>query len=197
MSVLCKLFQKSGKSIAGSHQESKELVIQAMAETSLGRGSTTPQKVEDSNTSSGINQMLIYWERFYREILDMEICVGNIIIPPRKPGFDQLIIVGRKLTHEKCYKTIKELGGFGCYIYSPMNRDDGPFTWHERVPVTTYALWIRGSFGIEKDLIGVTADEVEQRGMYTMTSLERLLLSVVALSSRSKLSWENRPHHHV
>lgn len=142
------------------------------------------------------------WEKFYRDFLDMEICIDESRIPPKQPGFDQLIIIARGLTHNIIFSR-----GVGCFeskgiflvpcfgqLATRFPHPDGGIPWHERVPVVTYAIWIRGGVDADQELFKLSADQIEERGIHTMTSIERLLLFSLNVFSGGKYDLDQNTH---
>src|SRR3989344_1892586 len=111
------------------------------------------------------------WKAFYRKFFNFTVDLTNVQVPERIEGFDRLIIIAKGLSINQVYETGKK-------NFSSWKWCDGDIESQmqdsERGMVETYTLWVRNEQEADKDLLGKSAEDIENP-QDTETLLERLL----------------------
>ena len=121
------------------------------------------------------DQMLLYAKHFKRE-LDL----STVELPERtkeqKKEFIRLLIIDKKLTTEEAYQACKK--EFHCYHYQEERSLDELIDpeQEERNPQTqgSYAIWVEDSQNAPERNANLSANQIKERKLQTMTLRERL-----------------------
>lgn len=109
------------------------------------------------------------WQTFYREVFGVRV-PPTVAIPPRRRGFERLIVVARGLTLNRVYEACAKR--FAC---SRFCEDLDRNVRSERTARANYAKWVRGGTESDKELSGLSADDLAKKKFPTVTLLEHLL----------------------
>ena len=117
------------------------------------------------------NDVVASWELFYREIFSLTVDLSMLKLPPRREGFDRLIVVAEGLTPNQVYATCEK--HFPCSSYY---KDlDASVPKNDRVPMETYAIWVRDRVEADEELKNLSADDLVDKKTNGETLLERML----------------------
>jgi len=122
------------------------------------------------------------WTKFYQEVIKKAIPnykipdFSNIKIPEHQEGFDWTIIMDKNLTYEQ----IKEVceASFLCeFIIDPQEID---LTQEERSPQKdgSYAIHLRNREEADEENADMSANQIKEQQMKTLTLLERMTLEL-------------------
>ena len=129
------------------------------------------------------------WQKFYQQIFGMEVNLSEITLPPETAGFGWLIVMAQGLTLNQALAACKK--SFSTWAYSDdLNRD---VSTNDRTPADgSYAIRIRDRVEADKENKSLSADTIKERGLTTMTLLERIILELWYFSKHKKhLDLEN------
>ena len=111
------------------------------------------------------------WESFYRKVFGIKVDFSGLKIPKKKKGFSRLIIVAKGMTSQKVYNKCKEI--FPCWKYAD-NLDRA--VQSERVSdMRPYAVWFRDRIEADKELKNLSANDLKERKITSITLEERLV----------------------
>jgi hypothetical protein len=113
------------------------------------------------------------WREIYRR--DFGIELGDVRIPERRSGFNRLIVVAKGLTIGQVFKVL----GRRFSTWSYYDDLDAMVTENERTNTEAYAVWVKDVVEADEDLKNLSAREIRDRGLATMTLLERLAYELV------------------
>lgn len=150
--------QIDGGSLTGEH-------LQALLEHRNPFEARTP---DDGLEAS---RQLENWRAFLAETFDMAVDPASVSIPDRREGFDRLIVVPAGVT--LCCVMQAVLERFKVYSeYTGLSDDQ---IRNDREPTVGYAVWVRGQDASEKAFANLSANDLNERGIPSITLLERLL----------------------
>lgn len=111
------------------------------------------------------------WQDFYARILGIEVDFSEVQIPEHKPEFDRVLIIAHGLLISRALEACEF--PHWCYWDDP----DSAITVDERSAVNSppYAIRVRDCVEADDDLKGLSAENIEERGIKTQTVLERVL----------------------
>lgn len=113
------------------------------------------------------------WEDFYREVFDFRVDLSALRIPPKREGFNRLIVMAQGLTSNQISSKCSELFPTWRYtenldaITSDRDPKDGP-----------YALWVRDRQEADEELKNLSANQLKERNIPGITLPERLILEL-------------------
>ncbi len=116
------------------------------------------------------------WKKFYKEVLGLDLKEREDI-PDYKQGFDFLMFITKSLTHKMISDGEKKLG-MSTWKYGDDLDKDMDQGKEERNITKSYAIWIKDSIEVPKDLKNLSALDIEKQKIQTMTLLERRLLEL-------------------
>ncbi|PIZ99182.1 MAG: hypothetical protein COX77_02235 [Candidatus Komeilibacteria bacterium CG_4_10_14_0_2_um_filter_37_10] len=118
--------------------------------------------------------ILFEWQQFW-EKLGIKIDITGIRIPIKKNGFDRLLVIPGNITTKKVLEFCKSF--FTCWFYIAKNINSIIAT-NARENVVTYAIWVHDRVESDKELIGMSANDLRMKKIATMTVLERLIFEL-------------------
>ena len=122
--------------------------------------------------SAVLDPTLAAWQSFYHDYLGLDVDLSAVVIPPHQPGFDQVIVVPQGLTLNQVVAAMRN--HFSVYPY--VNDLDRDVPINERDPKAgSYAIRVRNRVEADEELKNLSADQVKQLGLTTLTLLERLV----------------------
>jgi len=121
------------------------------------------------------------WQRFYRDVLGMDIDLSDVRIPDNPGGFYLVIIVAQGLTIAKIVAAMRQR-----FEVSLSREDlDDAVPENERAPANgSYAIRVRERVEADEELKNLSGDDIRSRSQATMTLLERLLYELKYFSER-------------
>jgi hypothetical protein len=125
--------------------------------------------IEHKNPFPVMDEILLGWKMFYKELFGIECDFANLAIPKRKKGFDRLIVVAKGMTPMKLYAKVKEL----CPAWKYMDNLD-PIT-SERKADRDYTIWVRDRVEADEELKNLSASDLKAKDVPGITLEERLL----------------------
>lgn len=113
------------------------------------------------------------WECFYREVFGIIADFSQVKLPPRKEGFERLIVVAKGMTLNGIYETCVKR--FKCWCY--YDNLDASVTENDRDPNRdgTYAIWVRDVVEADKGLKNLSANDLKRQETKGVTLTERML----------------------
>ena len=121
---------------------------------------------------SDTKNLLADWQLFWHE-LGIKVDFTNLVIPPRRKGFDRLLIIPQGLTIEGAYKLCAQ--NFKCWRWTEKNFDE-IITHNDRDPKNgSYAIWVRDRVEADEELRNLSADDLTNKKIPGITLLERLV----------------------
>ncbi len=136
-----------------------------LAKLIVARGGAKP-------VDSFVESQLTQWIKFYRDVLNVKMNVDAIRIPPRREGFDRLIVVMPGMTPERLFQLCKSR--FRGWKYT--NRSLDEIVISERTANNgPYAIWIRGRVEPDEELRGKSYNDLKAANIPGVTLEERLL----------------------
>lgn len=119
-----------------------------------------------------LNPILATWATFYRDYLGMEVDLSSVVIPAHRPGYDRVLVIPQGLTCNQVIAAMKK--HFSVYLYT--NDLDRDVSTNERDPKAgAYAIRVRDRVEADEELKNLSANQVKQLGLTTVTLLERLV----------------------
>jgi hypothetical protein len=125
------------------------------------------------DTSDKTQRLLEEWRMLYRELLDIEL--GEVVVPARRPGFDRLIVVAKGVKMQQVYDACANL--FKCWKYTDKDLDE-VITVNDRTNQQSYAIWIRNEVEADKQFKNKSANDLKAVNHIGMTVLERILFEL-------------------
>jgi hypothetical protein len=109
------------------------------------------------------------WKIFYDKYFQLDF--SNLEIPEKQSGFDRLIIIAQGLTlnqiHGVCSKQ------FACDKYT--DDLDKAIVKNDRTSEQAYAIWVRDRQRADEELKNLSANDLAEKNIPTITLLERLI----------------------
>jgi hypothetical protein len=132
--------------------------------------------VDQVDTTDATQRQFEEWRALYREH-GIEIELGEVAIPARRPGFDRLIVVAAGLKIQQVYDWCTK--AFKTQKCTDQNLDEAVPTNDRGDPgVGAYAIWIRNEVEADKRFKNKSANNLKAANHVGMTLLERLLLEL-------------------
>ncbi|MDO8590840.1 MAG: hypothetical protein Q7R65_02580 [bacterium] len=113
------------------------------------------------------------WEHFYREVFGITEDCSQVKLPPRKEGFNRLIVVVKGLTHNQVYDTCTK--SFRCWRYSDDLNTSVTKNDRDSNRDGTYAIWVRDAVEADEELKNLSANDIKKQNIKGVTLLERML----------------------
>lgn len=137
-----------------------EEILQKVAETIVG-----------TKTGQSVENLLADWQRFWAE-LGFSINPDEIVVPVYKPGFDRLLVIPQGLTINQAYDLCAKQ--FSCWRYT--GDLDAAVVQNDRDPKNgSYAIWVRDRVEADEELKNLSANQLKERNVQSITLLERLV----------------------
>ncbi len=161
--------------------------------------------IEHKNPFPKVDEILLGWKLFYKELFELELDFANLVIPKRKKGFDRLIVVAKGMTPNKLFAKCKEL--FPVWKYA----DNLDTITSDRKADHDYVIWVRDRVEADEEMKNKSANSLKRDGIIGVTLEERLLyelkffketgkhLDIVnwTLCSGSRYSYDFVPYVHL
>lgn len=112
------------------------------------------------------------WQNFYQKVFGIKTDFSNLKIPEKKQGFDRLIIVVQGMTPQRLFKKCAET--FPCWRWTE-NKFDTIVQSERTSEKGAYAVWFRNRIEADKELKGLSANELKEGKITGITFEERLL----------------------
>lgn len=123
------------------------------------------------------------WERFYKKYFGITVDFSALVLPPKREGFDRLIIVAEGLTLNQVSDVCAK--AFPCWRYADDLNEAVPT--NDRDPKNgAYAIWIRDRVEADEELKNLSADTLTERNIKGITLLERMLFELKYFSETKK-----------
>lgn len=123
----------------------------------------------------GVNILVEEWQKFYKEVFNLDVDFSNPQIPGKREGFNWLVVVVPGMTPQRLFDKCKEL--FNAWkwtdknldkiIKSDRNQANGP-----------YAVWFRDRVEADEELKNLSVNDLKQKSIQGITLEERLLLEL-------------------
>ena len=162
----------------GQMKDISSMVIQAVPEMTfeeaticLRKKGEIIERIRGCFPKAGTDDAVSSWELFYREIFGLTADFSQLKLPPKRPGFDRLIIVAKGLTLNQVYETCAK--HFPCWRYTEDLNTAVPT--NDRTPTETYAIWVRDRIEADEELKNLSADDLSGQKTKGVTLLERML----------------------
>jgi hypothetical protein len=119
-----------------------------------------------------LQEMLVDWTNFYKEVFGLDLDFSGIPIPDRKPGFDRLLVVAKGMTPQHLFDRCAEL--FPSWKYADKNLDE--VIKSDRTSQNGhYAVWVRDRVEADEENRKLSANDLKVRGGDEITAEERML----------------------
>jgi len=115
------------------------------------------------------------WQRFYKEVFDLEVNLADVEIPPEQPGFGWVVMVARGLTLNQAWAKCGERFRTDSYMGHDL---DKAIPTNDRTSATVYAKRFRGRVEADEENNNLSADALAERKAQSITLLERLLMEL-------------------
>lgn len=125
-----------------------------------------------------VDEQITDLKRMYKE-LQWAWTEPGLTVPRHQKGIDRLLVLADTgFTNNQLFGVCKNSFLSWSYV---TDLDSGiPVKNDERHPSRgAYAIWVRDDDGPDRDLMGLSANEITARGLKTLTILERMLLELV------------------
>jgi len=127
-------------------------------------------------------QIKVKWQKFYQEVIKKAIPdykipdFENVKVPEYQEGFGWTVIVDKNLTYNQIKKVCEV--SFDCELNFDL--EDIDFAQEERSPQKngSYAIRIRNREESDKENANMSANQIKEQQIKTMTLLERLILEL-------------------
>lgn len=132
------------------------------------------QSIKDGKTAKGtlpdVHDQLASWQVFYYNMFGFSLDLSNLKLPEQVPGFDRLIVVAEGLTPTKLVEAMREK--MKVWVWDEK--------WLKKVTSVrktnkTYGMWVRDRQEADEELKSESANDLEGKGINTITLEERLL----------------------
>ena len=129
------------------------------------------KKLAKGCISVTLNFTIAAWQSFYHDYLSLDVDLFGRH-PPHQPGFERVIVIPQGLTPNKVVTAMKK--HFSVYTY--VNDLDRDVPTNERDPKSgTYALRVRNRVEADEELKNLSANQIANLKLPTLTLLERLV----------------------
>ena len=118
-------------------------------------------------------EQLLAWQKFYKEIFNINMDISNIPIPEYRIGLNRLIVVAEGLTPEKIYQAMKKMVPAWKYLN---NLDTVESV---RKTDKTYAVWVRDRQEADEEPENKSANDLKSDGTNCITLEEHLLFTMM------------------
>jgi len=137
-----------------------------------------PFEVAQTAISGRFDKLKKEWQKFYKQVFNLDADFPNLTIPAKRDVFNWLIIMLQGLTAQKLYDRCKEL--FGAWRWVDKSLDEVlDQTKSARNPANgTCAIWIRDRVEADEELKNKSANDLKQENIQGITLEERLLLEL-------------------
>ncbi len=115
---------------------------------------------------------LVDWKSLYKKCFGFDVDFTGLKIPPKKDGFDRLIIVAKGISPNRAYKACEKL--FTCYRYTD-DLNGATEGRNEREANQNYAIWVRDRQEADTENKSISADRLKEGGGTHITLVERML----------------------
>jgi hypothetical protein len=117
---------------------------------------------------------VVEWQRFYKEVFDLEVDFAGVEIAREQPGFGWVVMVARGLTLSQVWAKCRE---HFC-VYSYVGNLEKAIVTNDRTSATVYVKRFRGRVEADKENKCLSANALADRKAQSITLLERLLLEL-------------------
>lgn len=125
--------------------------------------------------SPSVDERLAEQLRFYQEVFGLAVDVSDIEIPAEQPGFGWLLVVPQGMTLNQAWAKCQER--FPSQSYLGDNLDKAVPT-NDRTPTSSYAKLFRDRVEVDEENKDLSANELAERKVQSITLLERILLEL-------------------
>ena len=138
-----------------------------------GRNGLLAKKLREAlGLTTVLNPILAAWATFYRDYLGLEVDLSSVVIPAHRPGYDRVLVIPRGLTMNQVIAAMKK--HFSVSLYT--NDLDRDVPTNERDSKTgAYAIRVRDRVEADEELKNLSANQIAEMKLATMTLLERLV----------------------
>lgn len=118
--------------------------------------------------------------RFYKEVFGLDVNLTGVKLPPKTKGFSWLVFIAKELGSQPidtaiiaCHKLFTVVGAY------PDSQADQTSSINDRDPRNgSYAIRVGNRIEADKELKGLSDNDIVKRKLVTMTWLERLILEL-------------------
>lgn len=124
------------------------------------------------------NQLIDEWFNLYRDLFSITPTFSDLVIPPKREGFDWLVINTRWMMPQLVFDTCKSQ--FQCWKYTGESLDSviDPDQEERTSQTRSYAIWVRDRIEADEEHKNQSANQVRTLNIKTMTLTERELLEL-------------------
>lgn len=123
----------------------------------------------------GINVLVEEWQKFYKEVFNLDVDFSNPQIPGKREGFTWLAIMIPGFNAERLFDKCKEM--FRAWKWTDKNLDE--IVKSDRNQVNgPYAVWFRDCVEADEGLKSLSVNNLKQKNIQGITLEERLLLEL-------------------
>jgi len=122
-----------------------------------------------------VSTMIADWQTFYQKFFGMDVDFSEVSIPPKREGFDRLIVVAQGFTLNQVFNVCQK--NFPCWRYIE-DLDKETKGRNDREPTEHYAIWVCDRKEADEELKNLSANDLKEKGIKGITLLERLLLEL-------------------
>jgi hypothetical protein len=119
------------------------------------------------------HELLSEWERFYKEVWEIEVDFSSLFVPASREGFNGFVVMFQGMTPNRIFAKWKER--FGCWRYTEdldSNIQDPPRSVH------SYAIWCRDRVEADEEHKNKSANDCQRKGLNIMNAQERMMLEL-------------------
>jgi len=120
------------------------------------------------------------WTRFYREVFRLAVDLSGVVLPAEAEDFIWLVVLAKELGDKPLNKAFAACrkwfsGSVGTYT----NDLDVTFSVNDRDPKSgSYAIRVRARVEADEENVNLSANDIYERELVTMTVLERMVLEL-------------------
>ena len=145
-------------------------------ETRLAKASGSPVNLAHGNIATDNIPDLGDWPRFYQEVPDMTPDFSGLVVPQDPGGYSWIVPVAKGLTANRVWAECKK--HFPCYSYIGDDLDKAVPVNERAADKASYIIRVRDCVEADEELKNLSANQIKNRKLTTMTLAERLLLEL-------------------
>ena len=121
-------------------------------------------------------QSLLEWQRFYSEVFGVNLNIADITVPPKLDGFDLLVVIAKGSTANRLFAKCREQFRVQSNC-TDFNASLDP-NFSTRITDKSYAIWVRKCAVADVENKNLSANDLAERDIPTITLQERLILEL-------------------
>jgi hypothetical protein len=123
----------------------------------------------------GVNVLVEEWQKFYKEVFNLDADFSNLQTPEEREGFNWLVVVVPGMTPQHLFDKCKEL--FRAWKWTDKNLDE-IIKSDRNTANGAYAVWFRDRVEADEELKNLSANGLKQKNIPGITLEERILFEL-------------------